>query len=573
MNILSFFKGVAFLCFLLICTDLWAQSQCPSQIGYRTHPPGYPLLDIKGFYMLFPNSSNTAGLVSAEFGSNDPFCQNMYVQVLPLIGGSCLYDAYEPPNLSCTLTNPSGKITFSNGLVCHYDEGNLIPCGDFLVPCSDEILQFAKDLIAVPGANCKQWEGPCNSESEIYRNGAVAIGTNSPSGELAGYKLAVKGGIASEMLQICKGEWCDYVFSDSFHLMPLPEVAQYIQANRHLPGCTPGPVIEREGGFSLGDETLSQQQKIEETFLHLIALRKRIDALGTRVERLGLPKIGADVKETAFVGDPKKEMNSAEAPGTSSSPVLSIQCYPTKPATGDNTADGIGGIKVSGSMGDLLTVTWAGPVNGTMDVLCSDGVILLTGLKKGTYTVTVTISGSNISQTCTLIIVKGTPVSCGKLAEEPCKTEIFNLVKEGFSTTEPACQQWEGDPCSTTAHIYRSGNVSIGTSTGRSGYSLAVKGGIVTDRFFIQLCETAGWCDYVFDPDYPLADLYEVEQYIKVNRHLPGTITQSEVTQQGGIEMRSVKLDQQKKIEETYLYLIEMNKQLEGLKNRIRSFE
>jgi len=136
--------------------------------------------------------------------------------------------------------------------------GVLVKCGDFLVPCTDELLHFVHDHISVPGTDCKQWEGPCNSESEIFRTGAVAIGTDSKFGDLSGYKLTVRGGITSEMLQICKAEWCDYVFSDSFNLMPLPEVAQYIQTNKHLPGCTPGLSIERAGGFSLGDEAVEQ---------------------------------------------------------------------------------------------------------------------------------------------------------------------------------------------------------------------------------------------------------------------------------------------------------------------------
>ncbi len=568
------FGGAAFVVSMLWAFEVVGQSQCPKQIGYLTNPPGYPGIEEKGFYMLFPNSSNTSGWVNAELGSNDPHCQNMYVQVLPLIGGGCLYDAHQPPNSpSCTLVNPSGKITFANGLVCYYEEGNLIPCGNFLVPCADELVEFAKDIISVPGANCKQWEGPCNTESEIYRSGAVAIGTDNKYGDLTGYKLAVKGGIASEMLQICKGEWCDYVFSDSFRLMPLPEVAQYIQTNRHLPGCTPGPVIEREGGFSLGDETVHQQEKIEEAFLHLIALRKQIDALSARTERMGLTTAPANVQETPSAAIPQVKIDAVNIPSTAPPLVLSIQCYQTKPATGDNTTDGIGGIKVTGGTGSLLTVTWTGPVQGSTSMICSDGVILLTGLKKGTYTVTVSGAGG-LAQACTLVIAKGTPVSCEKLAEEPCKSAIFDLVKSEFNEIPPTCKQWDDEQCSPSAHIHRLGNVGIGTSTGRTGYSLAVKGGILTDRFFIQLCETgSGWCDYVFDPDYPLPDLYDVERYINTNQHLPGIVSQAEVTKQGGIEMRAVKLDQQKKIEESYLYLIEMNTKVEALKNQIKSFE
>ncbi len=565
-----FFWGAAFVAFMLLSSPLGAQNQCPTKILYDTKDPCG--LNQDGFYFYFQSNTGVPSSFTVQFESISETPPCIFNSGGPAIKQtSCGKTWWFMYSSGCTKT-PSGWFTFGSGKRCFYRNGLLETCDDFLVPCTDELAKFAKDLISVPGANCKQWEGPCNTESEIYRSGAVAIGTDNKYGDLAGYKLAVKGGIASEMLQLCKGEWCDYVFSDSFRLMPLPEVEQYIQANRHLPGCTPGPVIEREGGFSLGDETVHQQEKIEEAFLHLIALRKQIDVLSARTERLGLPQAPAGALETTPAVAPQKEMDAVKVPNTAAPLVLSIQCYQTKPATGDNTTDGIGGIKVTGGTGALLTVTWTGPGQGSTTMICSDGVILLTGLKKGTYTVTVSSAGSP-PQVCTLIIAKGTPVSCGKLAEEPCKSAIFDLVKSEFSETPPTCKQWDDEQCNPSAHIHRLGNVGIGTSTGRTGYSLAVKGGILTDRFFIELCEKHGWCDYVFDPDYPLPDLYEVERYVKSHQHLPGTVSQVEVTNQGGIEMRSVKLDQQKKIEESYLYLIEMNKKVEALKNQIKSFE
>ncbi|HAD12841.1 MAG TPA: hypothetical protein DCF33_10445, partial [Saprospirales bacterium] len=59
--------------------------------------------------------------------------------------------------------------------------------------------------------------------------------------------------------------------------------------------------------------------------------------------------------------------------------------------------------------------------------------------------------------------------------------------------------------------------------------------------------------------------------YIQEHRHLPGTISQSEVVEEGGFEVRNVKLDHQIKIEEAYLHLIELNKKKEALKLRINS--
>ena len=73
----------------------------------------------------------------------------------------------------------------------------------------------------------------------------------------------------------------------------------------------------------------------------------------------------------------------------------------------------------------------------------------------------------------------------------------------------------------------------------------------------------------MFEEDYVLAPLYEVESFIKRNKRLPGTISQNEVTRDGGFEMRSVKLDHQKKIEEAYLYLIALDKQKKNLQKKL----
>ncbi|MBK6996540.1 MAG: hypothetical protein IPH31_17000 [Lewinellaceae bacterium] len=92
----------------------------------------------------------------------------------------------------------------------------------------------------------------------------------------------------------------------------------------------------------------------------------------------------------------------------------------------------------------------------------------------------------------------------------------------------------------------------------------------MTDKLRVELCERGvGWCDYVFDKGYPLQTLLEVESFIKKNKHLPGSVTQNEVTENGGFEMRSVKLDHQKKIEEAYLHLIALDKKKQELQLRI----
>ncbi len=60
--------------------------------------------------------------------------------------------------------------------------------------------------------------------------------------------------------------------------MALPELEQFILANRHLPNIPPATIIESEG-LELGDVQRRMMEKIEELTLYVIDLQKQIDEL------------------------------------------------------------------------------------------------------------------------------------------------------------------------------------------------------------------------------------------------------------------------------------------------------
>ena len=78
-----------------------------------------------------------------------------------------------------------------------------------------------------------------------------------------------------------------------------------------------------------------------------------------------------------------------------------------------------------------------------------------------------------------------------------------------------------------------------------------------------------GWPDNVFEPNYNLMPLKELEQYIFKNKHLPNVPTQDEISKNGMdvYEMNAILL---KKVEELTLYVIEQQKQIEQLENKIK---
>lgn len=108
---------------------------------------------------------------------------------------------------------------------------------------------------------------------------------------------------------------------------------------------------------------------------------------------------------------------------------------------------------------------------------------------------------------------------------------------------------------------YRSeGNVGIGTST-TGIHKLAVEGSIGAREISIEL---DNWADFVFEDDYILPQLEDVEAYIEQHNHLPEIPSEAEVLE-NGISLGEMDARLLQKIEELTLYLIEQNKRINAL--------
>jgi hypothetical protein len=104
------------------------------------------------------------------------------------------------------------------------------------------------------------------------------------------------------------------------------------------------------------------------------------------------------------------------------------------------------------------------------------------------------------------------------------------------------------------------GNVGIGTLNPTE--KLSVNGNIKCQQIEVSL---TGWSDFVFDENYELMPLAEVERFIGEKKHLPGVPSAEEVISNGNNlgEMDAILLQ---KIEELTLYVIELKKENEALK-------
>ena len=109
--------------------------------------------------------------------------------------------------------------------------------------------------------------------------GNVGIGTTNPQ-----HRLHVAGTIGAEEV-IVSSTGADYVFHPDYRLMPLSEVARYIDKNHHLPGIPSSPEV-KEKGVNLGQMQTKLLAKIEELTLHAIQEEKENRELRQRIDRL-----------------------------------------------------------------------------------------------------------------------------------------------------------------------------------------------------------------------------------------------------------------------------------------------
>jgi hypothetical protein len=120
------------------------------------------------------------------------------------------------------------------------------------------------------------------------------------------------------------------------------------------------------------------------------------------------------------------------------------------------------------------------------------------------------------------------------------------------------------------------GNVGIGTDLQSNQYNgtlnyfkLSVHGPIRTTAVVVQ----AGWADYVFEKNYQLMPLKEVEKYINDKGHLPNIPSAQEIENKGGADVGELLKLQMQKIEELTLYLIEQDKKMQQMQQELKALK
>jgi hypothetical protein len=104
------------------------------------------------------------------------------------------------------------------------------------------------------------------------------------------------------------------------------------------------------------------------------------------------------------------------------------------------------------------------------------------------------------------------------------------------------------------------GNIGIGTVNPTT--RLAVNGTIKAREIKVDI---ASWPDFVFDKDYRLPALTDIEKHINDKGHLPG-IPSSSKLEANGFSLGEMDARLLRKIEELTLHLIKQEKEINSLK-------
>lgn len=127
-------------------------------------------------------------------------------------------------------------------------------------------------------------------------------------------------------------------------------------------------------------------------------------------------------------------------------------------------------------------------------------------------------------------------------------------------------------------NIYNDGKIVVGpdatfagsdVTVGGNPYLFFVRGGAKFEEVKVD----EDWADYVFEEDYELTTLEEVAAHIDAKGHLHNTPSAKEIADNGGVELGEATVNQQEKIEELFLHLIQLNEDMKSMNAEMNSLK
>lgn len=252
-----------------------------------------------------------------------------------------------------------------------------------------------------------------------------------------------------------------------------------------------------------------------------------------------------------------KNLNVGENLDVTGTGKINSTNYSSSSTTGALVVSGGAGVGQNLHIGENLDVTGTGKINSTTNSTSSTtGALVVSG-------------GTGVGQN--LHVGENFDVSgTGKINSTINSSSAFTgaLVVSGGAGV--------GKNLNVGGNAHVNGTMTIGTTNtpanidivNTSGYKLYVADGILSEEMLVS----SNWADYVFKSDYPLRSLDEVKTFIQAEGHLPDTPAASEI-EKGGIKLGECAVNQQVKIEELFLYIIQMNEEMKALKQENRDLK
>jgi Head domain of trimeric autotransporter adhesin len=149
----------------------------------------------------------------------------------------------------------------------------------------------------------------------------------------------------------------------------------------------------------------------------------------------------------------------------------------------------------------------------------------------------------------------------GNGTSNTARSDAFTILKNGntgIGFSSPT------EKLDVNGNIYTNGKILIGqlNTAAVTPYALAVNGSAIFTKATVKL--NANWPDFVFEKNYKLPTLAEVEAYVAKYKHLKDVPSADEVKEKG-IDLGDNQTILLKKVEELTLYMIELNKKVEAL--------